>query len=473
MANYHECVTLTLVLASLASRTTGFTVNAIIPPIRRCHDFLTHNPCSFGTRTLLSKGHSAVNLVPLHFFTDLASPEIPVTASIYQTLVTQYLSMDQDTAEAIAGPFFGLSLFPYLAFIYFLNLRENECPRGVTVGFAACLLFVFLTIPAAIAAKVLYNESLANCDWLHGSAESMLTITNLATVIPFRQALSAKSNGRPMPISATSYTPTLWLVGGLTMFALVSAISPALSDPSVHTPYLNGFMDLSFTMERFGANSEPENALTIATWIIHVSSLVEFLVAMGFCWRWSDIVQNPTWKGLTWGLLPLHSSGITACVSHLFYNQIAILVPLQAVLTCIGNTTAAYAAFRIALSNGWKPNLPLLSVTTERFFLNYSKTAFIDKADDSKKVPADKIPSLVGFEDLGNALEDDNNIVFVVKLFLGCAVFSYLIKYGETFFDFPYEADVLLSLAFILIPSALNAYKWNRRSQDSTFEGWF
>lgn len=29
------------------------------------------------------------------------------------------------------------------------------------------------------AAKIHYNTSLSNVDWLHGSAESMLTVTNL------------------------------------------------------------------------------------------------------------------------------------------------------------------------------------------------------------------------------------------------------------------------------------------------------
>ena len=80
------------------------------------------------------------------------------------------LTMDQAAAETLAGPFFGLSLFPYLAFLYFLNLPQNETPKGVTVGFATCLLFVFLTIPAAIGAKVWYGVSLADSDWLHGSA---------------------------------------------------------------------------------------------------------------------------------------------------------------------------------------------------------------------------------------------------------------------------------------------------------------
>ena len=87
--------------------------------------------------------------------------------------------------------------------------------------------------------------------------------------------------------------------------------------------------------------------------------------------------------------------------------------------------------------------------------------------------PVDLSKSLVGFEDLGDVLAKDNDVAFLLKLFVGCALLSYLIKYGETFLDFPYEASVPLSFLFIIIPSALNAYKWNRRSQDSSFEGWF
>ena len=377
-------------------------------------------------------------------------------------------AMDQDTAEALAGPFFGASLFPYLAFLFFLSREENSCPKGVTVGFATCLLFVFLTIPAAIAAKLLYGVSLADCDWLHGSAESLLTITNLVTVVAFRQALTAKEQGSPMPESATSYGPMTWLVAGLTAVAGATAIVPALSNPSVHTPYLGGFLDLPFSLISIGANPEPENALTVACWIIHVSSLVEFLVAMGFAWRWADVVSNPRWKGLTWGLLPLHSSGITACAYHLFYNQIPILVPLQAMLTCVGNTTAAWAAYRIARSNGWELDLKFIPSWTD-----LPPISEVDNESMSDNQRMEEAKSLVGFEDLGQALASDNDYTFLIKLFVGCAVGSYAVKYGETFFSFPYDANLSLSLAVIGIPSMLNAYKWYRRSKDPSFEGWF
>lgn len=38
-------------------------------------------------------------------------------------------------------------------------------------------------------AKVHYGTSLSNVDWLHGGAESLLTLTNLFIVLGLRQAL--------------------------------------------------------------------------------------------------------------------------------------------------------------------------------------------------------------------------------------------------------------------------------------------
>ena len=174
-----------------------------------------------------------------------------------------------------------------------------------------------------------------------------------------------------------------------------------------YTDIQAGFMDINVPW--VAPHSEPENALTITCWIIHVTSLVEFLVAMGFCWRWADVVDNPRWKGLTWGLLPLHTSGITACTYHLLYNSIPVLVPLQAALTCLGNITAMYATYRIAKSSGWS------APWGEIPFLNENDMS----EDDTNREDA---ASLVGFEDIGDALANDNDYSFILKLFAGCAV---------------------------------------------------
>ena len=83
---------------------------------------------------------------------------------------------------------FAVSLFPYLAFLWFLS-RCKQTPRLALIGFAMTLVFVAVTIPAGIYAKVAYNETLANVDWLHGSAESFLTLSNVLVVLGFRQGI--------------------------------------------------------------------------------------------------------------------------------------------------------------------------------------------------------------------------------------------------------------------------------------------
>ncbi len=86
---------------------------------------------------------------------------------------------------------FGVSLFPYLGFLWFLT-RSRQTPRLALVGFYVLLIFVAVTIPAGIYAKVAYGETLANVDWLHGGAESFLTLSNILVVLGFRQAVIEK-----------------------------------------------------------------------------------------------------------------------------------------------------------------------------------------------------------------------------------------------------------------------------------------
>ncbi|MFM7191289.1 MAG: DUF3593 domain-containing protein, partial [Microcystaceae cyanobacterium] len=88
---------------------------------------------------------------------------------------------------------FAISLFPYLGFLWFLT-RSGKAPRLVLLGFYFLLVFVGVTIPAGIYAKVHYGEMLANIDWLHGSAESLLTVSNLFVVIGFIQAIRAQKS---------------------------------------------------------------------------------------------------------------------------------------------------------------------------------------------------------------------------------------------------------------------------------------
>jgi len=83
---------------------------------------------------------------------------------------------------------FSLSLLPYLGFLWFIS-RSQQMPRLALYGFYGTLVFVAVTIPAGIYAKIHYGETLANVDWLHGGAEVFLTLSNILLVLGFRQAV--------------------------------------------------------------------------------------------------------------------------------------------------------------------------------------------------------------------------------------------------------------------------------------------
>jgi len=88
---------------------------------------------------------------------------------------------------------FALSLFPYLGFLWFLT-RSKQTPTLALIGFYVLLIFVAVTIPAGIYAQVHYHDSLANIDWLHGSAESFLTFSNILVVLGFARAIRKETD---------------------------------------------------------------------------------------------------------------------------------------------------------------------------------------------------------------------------------------------------------------------------------------
>ena len=90
---------------------------------------------------------------------------------------------------------FGLSLFPYLGFLWFLT-RSQQVPRLALMGFYGTLVFVAATIPAGIYAQVAYDQPLANVDWLHGGAEVFLTLSNILVVLGFTEAVMKQQSSQ-------------------------------------------------------------------------------------------------------------------------------------------------------------------------------------------------------------------------------------------------------------------------------------
>ncbi|KAM0046049.1 hypothetical protein Hdeb2414_s0009g00311371 [Helianthus debilis subsp. tardiflorus] len=95
--------------------------------------------------------------------------------------------------------------------------------------------------------------------------------------------------------------------------------------------------------------TEPSNALSLPTWAIHVSSVVEWITAMILVWQYGEKSGYQSWKGLSWGMVPLLGGAFCACTWHFFYNSesLEVLVALQGALTVIGNATMCIAAYRI------------------------------------------------------------------------------------------------------------------------------
>ena len=95
-------------------------------------------------------------------------------------------------------PLFVLSLLPYLAFLWWAG-RIEGFPRLALRGFQVTLVFVAVTIAAAVVAQLRYGELLANVDSLHGGAESLLTLSNLLVVLGFSGVGAAVTVRRPDP----------------------------------------------------------------------------------------------------------------------------------------------------------------------------------------------------------------------------------------------------------------------------------
>ncbi|KAK4422750.1 Ycf49-like protein [Sesamum alatum] len=104
--------------------------------------------------------------------------------------------------------------------------------------------------------------------------------------------------------------------------------------------------------------SEPSNALSLPTWAIHISSVAEWVTAMALVWQYGEKSGYESWKGLSWGMVPLLGGALCACTWHFFYNSesLEVLVALQAALTVIGNATMCIAAYRIYTSSQERSN---------------------------------------------------------------------------------------------------------------------
>ena len=93
----------------------------------------------------------------------------------------------------------------------------------------------------------------------------------------------------------------------------------------------------------------PMHVLSIPTWIIHVSSVIEWIAAIWLIWEYGLLTENRAWWGLSFAMLPALISAMCACTWHFFDNSPSLewLVTLQASMTVLGNFTLLIAAYFI------------------------------------------------------------------------------------------------------------------------------
>jgi hypothetical protein len=99
------------------------------------------------------------------------------------------------------------------------------------------------------------------------------------------------------------------------------------------------------------------HALSLPTWWIHITSVLEWMVAMAAVQRLGRQRGEPAWSWLALAMLPALVSAMCACTWHLYDNSPSLygLVVLQAGLTALGNLALALACLLLLRRQGHRP----------------------------------------------------------------------------------------------------------------------
>ncbi|HIK09522.1 MAG TPA: DUF2499 domain-containing protein [Oscillatoriaceae cyanobacterium M33_DOE_052] len=100
------------------------------------------------------------------------------------------------------------------------------------------------------------------------------------------------------------------------------------------------------------------HALSVPTWMIHISSVIEWIAAIWLIWRYGEVTGKRYWWALSAGMLPALVSAMCACTWHYFDNPTSLewLVTLQAAMTVVGNCTLCAGAWWVWRQAGSGPN---------------------------------------------------------------------------------------------------------------------
>tara|TARA_Y100000589_G_scaffold252733_1_gene241346 strand:- start:334 stop:669 length:336 start_codon:yes stop_codon:yes gene_type:complete len=85
-------------------------------------------------------------------------------------------------------PIFAFSIVPYSFFLFYLY-KIKSINKIVKIGFTLTLLFVLITIILSVISEYIYGKTLVEVDFLHGSAELFLTISDFVILFGFIKIL--------------------------------------------------------------------------------------------------------------------------------------------------------------------------------------------------------------------------------------------------------------------------------------------
>ena len=85
---------------------------------------------------------------------------------------------------------FAISIIPYAIFLFYLY-KIKSINNFIKTGFSLTVLFVFITILVSIFTLNYYDKSLVEVDFLHGFAESFLTLSDFVILFGFLKLLNS------------------------------------------------------------------------------------------------------------------------------------------------------------------------------------------------------------------------------------------------------------------------------------------
>ena len=85
---------------------------------------------------------------------------------------------------------FAVSIVPYAIFLFYLY-KIKSVNNFVKTGFTLTVLFVFITILVSILTLNYYDKTLVEVDFLHGLAESFLTLSDFIVLFGFIKLLTS------------------------------------------------------------------------------------------------------------------------------------------------------------------------------------------------------------------------------------------------------------------------------------------